>query len=171
MMISTRGRYALRVIIDLAEHNSGAYIPLKEIAKRQDISQKYMETIMAELSKNGLVDGLHGKGGGYRLNRAPETYKVGDIQNAPDVGGARTAHCRLSRRHYGRRPHQAGNSRQLCDIARSAKNRCFPNFEICGAVTVSLPRLYWLPQLFPLWLFSKSVHELFLFRKILPENS
>lgn len=79
MMISTRGRYALRVIIDLAEHNSGAYIPLKEIAKRQDISQKYMETIMAELSKNGLVDGLHGKGGGYRLNRAPETYKVGDI--------------------------------------------------------------------------------------------
>ena len=79
MMISTRGRYALRVIIDLVEHNSGAYIPLKEIAKRQDISQKYMETIMAELSKNGLVDGLHGKGGGYRLNRAPETYKVGDI--------------------------------------------------------------------------------------------
>ena len=79
MMISTRGRYALRVIIDHAEHNSGAYIPLKEIAKRQDISQKYMETIMAELSKNGLVDGLHGKGGGYRLNRAPETYKVGDI--------------------------------------------------------------------------------------------
>lgn len=79
MMISTRGRYALRVIIDLAEHNSGAYIPLKEIAKRQDISQKYMETIMAELSKNGLVDGLHGKGGGYRLSHAPETYKVGDI--------------------------------------------------------------------------------------------
>lgn len=78
-MISTRGRYALRVIIDLAEHDSGAYIPLKEIAKRQNISQKYMETIMAKLSKNGLLDGLHGKGGGYRLNRAPETYKVGDI--------------------------------------------------------------------------------------------
>ena len=79
MMISTRGRYALRVIIDLAEHNSGAYIPLKEIAKRQDISQKYMETIMAELSKNGLVDGLHGKGGGYKLNREPDEYRVGDI--------------------------------------------------------------------------------------------
>ena len=79
MMISTRGRYALRVMADLAEHNSGAYIPLKEIAQRQNISQKYMETIMAELSKNGLVDSLHGKGGGYRLNRAPETYKIGDI--------------------------------------------------------------------------------------------
>lgn len=78
-MISTRGRYALRVMADLAEHNSGAYIPLKEIAQRQNISQKYMETIMAELSKNGLVDSLHGKGGGYRLNRAPETYKIGDI--------------------------------------------------------------------------------------------
>ena len=79
MMISTRGRYALRVIIDLAEHNSGAYIPLKEIAKRQDISQKYMETIMAELSKNGLVDGLHGKGGGYRLARDPHAYNLFEI--------------------------------------------------------------------------------------------
>ena len=79
MMISTRGRYALRVIIDLAEHNSGAYIPLKEIAKRQDISQKYMETIMAELSKNGLVDGLHGKGGGYRLKKEPDNIRVGDV--------------------------------------------------------------------------------------------
>lgn len=79
MMISTRGRYALRVMIDLAEHNNSGYIPLKEISARQEISQKYMETIMVELSKNDFVDGLHGKGGGYRLNRAPEAYKVGDI--------------------------------------------------------------------------------------------
>lgn len=77
-MISTRGRYALRVMIDLAEHG-GRYIPLKEIVERQDISQKYMESIMAELSKSGFVEGLHGKGGGYRLSRPPEAYRLGDI--------------------------------------------------------------------------------------------
>lgn len=79
MMISTRGRYALRVIIDLAEHNSEGYTPLKDIAARQDISQKYAENIMTTLSKNGFVEAVHGKGGGYRLNRKPEEYRVGDI--------------------------------------------------------------------------------------------
>lgn len=79
MMISTKGRYALRVIIDLAEQNREAYIPLKEIAERQNVSQKYMEGIMTVLSKNGYIEATHGKGGGYRLNRAPEEYKVGDI--------------------------------------------------------------------------------------------
>ena len=79
MMISTRGRYALRVMTDLAEHEGGDYIPLKEVADRQDISQKYLESIMVSLSKAGLVEGAHGKGGGYRLNRAPDKYRVGDI--------------------------------------------------------------------------------------------
>lgn len=79
MMISTRGRYALRVMIDLAEHNSDGYIPLKDIAARQGISQKYMESIMALLSKNNFVEGVHGKGGGYRLNCRPEEYRIGDI--------------------------------------------------------------------------------------------
>lgn len=79
MMISTRGRYALRVIIDLAEHNSDGYTPLKDIAERQDISRKYAENIMTALSKNGFVEAVHGKGGGYRLNRKPEEYRVGDI--------------------------------------------------------------------------------------------
>jgi len=78
-MISTRGRYALRVLTDLAEHASGEYIPLKEVADRQEISQKYLEGIMASLSKAGFVDGMHGKGGGYRLSRAPEAYRVGDV--------------------------------------------------------------------------------------------
>lgn len=78
-MISTRGRYALRVMTDLAEHNGDGYIPLKDIAGRQHISQKYMESIMTVLSKNKFVEGIHGKGGGYRLNRRPEEYKVGDI--------------------------------------------------------------------------------------------
>ena len=65
MKISTRGRYALRVMIDLAEHNSGKYIRLKDIVERQDISQKYLEGIMTDLSKAELLDGQHGKGGGY----------------------------------------------------------------------------------------------------------
>lgn len=79
MLISTRGRYALRVMTDLAEHNSEGYIPLKDIAGRQGISQKYMESIMTLLSKNNFVDGIHGRGGGYRLNRKPEEYRIGDI--------------------------------------------------------------------------------------------
>jgi Rrf2 family iron-sulfur cluster assembly transcriptional regulator len=79
MMVSTKGRYALRVMIDLAEHNSGDYIPLMDIAERQEISEKYLESIMSVLSKKGLVDALRGKGGGYRLNRAPDAYPVADI--------------------------------------------------------------------------------------------
>lgn len=79
MKISTKGRYALRVMIDLAENNNGKYIPLKEIAKRQEISQKYLEGIVAELSKAGLLDALHGKGGGYKLAKDPQDYTVAEI--------------------------------------------------------------------------------------------
>ena len=79
MIVSTKGRYALRVMIDLAEQNTQDRVPLKEIAERQQISQKYIEAIMTLLSKNGFVDAVHGKGGGYRLNKKPEEYKVGDI--------------------------------------------------------------------------------------------
>ncbi|SMC63730.1 RrF2 family transcriptional regulator [Papillibacter cinnamivorans] len=79
MMVSTKGRYALRVMVDLSEHNTGVYVPLKDIAARQDISPKYLESIMTVLSKAGLVDAVHGKGGGYRLNRAPHEYTVGSI--------------------------------------------------------------------------------------------
>lgn len=79
MIVSTRGRYALRVMIDLAEHHSDDRIPLKDISSRQGISQKYMEAIMTLLSKNGFVDAIHGKGGGFKLNRSPDQYKVGEI--------------------------------------------------------------------------------------------
>lgn len=79
MMISTRGRYALRVLIDLAEHQNGDYIPMKEVAARQDISLNYIERIMPLLTKAGFVEGLHGKGGGYQLTKSPEQYRVGDI--------------------------------------------------------------------------------------------
>lgn len=79
MLISTKGRYALRVMIDLAEHQTGSYIPLREIAKRQEISEKYLETIIKLLVKAGVLNGVRGKGGGYRLTKAPEQYTAGSI--------------------------------------------------------------------------------------------
>ena len=79
MLVSTRGRYAIRVMIDLAEHRHGKFIPMKEIADRQEVSLKYMTKIMQALTKSGLRDGQHGKGGGYKLNREPADYRVGDI--------------------------------------------------------------------------------------------
>lgn len=79
MMISTRGRYCLRVMIDLAEHQGEGYIRMKEVADRQGISLKYLEKILPVLAKNNIVDGIQGKGGGYRLTRKPEEYPLGEI--------------------------------------------------------------------------------------------
>lgn len=79
MLVSTKGRYALRVMIDLAEHPAEGYIPLKEIARRQEISEKYLEAIIKILVKAKALSGLRGKGGGYKLTRAPEQYTVGSI--------------------------------------------------------------------------------------------
>ena len=79
MMISTRGRYALRVMIDLAEQKTDGYVPLKEIAARQEISEKYLESILKLLVKGKILTGLRGKGGGYRLNKAPEEYTITSI--------------------------------------------------------------------------------------------
>ena len=78
-MISTRGRYAIRVMIDMAENNTGSYIPLKDIAARQEISKKYLEIIVKDMVAGGLLVGASGKGGGYKLCRAPEEYSVGEI--------------------------------------------------------------------------------------------
>ena len=78
-MISTRGRYAIRVMIDLAENDNGAYIPLKDIAARQNISKKYLEIIAKDMVSGGLLTGASGKGGGYNLNRKPEDYKIGEV--------------------------------------------------------------------------------------------
>ena len=78
-MISTKGRYALRVMIDLAEHGGEGYIPLKDIAERQGISKKYLEIIVRELVNGEMIAGISGKGGGYRLCREPEEYSVGEI--------------------------------------------------------------------------------------------
>ncbi len=79
MIVSTRGRYALRVMIDIAENSSGNYIAMKEVSKRQDISLKYMEKIMPVLVAQKMVEGVHGKGGGYKLTRKPNEYTVGEI--------------------------------------------------------------------------------------------
>lgn len=79
MMISTKGRYALRVMIDLAEHQGEGYIPLKEIAQRQENSEKYLESILKVLVREHFLIGVRGKGGGYRLSRAPKQYTIGSI--------------------------------------------------------------------------------------------
>ena len=79
MKISTKGRYAIRVILDLSEHNTGEYIPLNDIAKRQEISEKYLETIVSILVKNELLTALRGKGGGYKLIKEPGEYTIASI--------------------------------------------------------------------------------------------
>lgn len=79
MFVSTRGRYALRVMIDLAENQGDGYLPLKEIAQRQEISEKYLESILKTLVQNKFLTGLRGKGGGYRLTRPTADYSVGEI--------------------------------------------------------------------------------------------
>ncbi len=107
MIVSTKGRYALRVMTDLAEHLTEGYIPLREIAQRQEISEKYLEIILKMLVQEKIVASLRGKGGGYRLNRTPERYTVGEILRctedslapvacleAPDNQCPRASECR-----------------------------------------------------------------------------
>ena len=84
MIISTRGRYALRVMLDLAENGNGGYIPMKKMAERQGISLKYLEQIVPVLTQNKIIEGLQRKGGGYRLTRKPDEYKVGEILRLTD---------------------------------------------------------------------------------------
>ena len=91
-MISTKGRYALRVMIDLAEHRNQDFVPLKDIAERQQISKKYLEIIVKDLVKGKMVAGARGKGGGYRLSRKPEEYSVGEILEMSE-GSMATVAC------------------------------------------------------------------------------
>ena len=79
MNVTTRGRYALRVMLDLAQHGGSGFVSLKTVAERQDISMKYLEAIVCELKKAGLLESGRGKEGGYRLSRTPEDYSVGEI--------------------------------------------------------------------------------------------
>ena len=130
MMISTKGRYALRMLVDMAEHErGGGYVPLKEIAARQEISEKYLESIVKLLVQNNVLIGVRGKGGGYRLNGTPDQFTVrrileitegslapvaclfasrtslradGELPNLPHVAGAQQADLRLSGQLYPR---------------------------------------------------------------------
>ena len=79
MMISTKGRYALRFLVDIAEHQGDGFVPLKDVAIRQEISEKYLEIVVKELVRAGLLAAMRGKGGGYRLNRSPEEYSVKSV--------------------------------------------------------------------------------------------
>ena len=150
MIVSTKGRYALRVMIDLAEHQSEKYVPLKEVAARQEISEKYLENILKVLVQNGFLEGLRGKGGGYRLTRSPDQYTVSEILMltegslapvsclTPGASAcARMANCRTYEMwkglndlisdyfwqdHTGR-PCPAGSGRQrLCDLNLAHRN-------------------------------------------------
>ncbi len=91
-MISTKGRYALRVMIDLAEHGEDGFVPLKDVAERQQISKKYLEIIVRDLVAAKLVNGVSGKGGGYRLCRSPEDCSVGEILEVTE-GSLATVAC------------------------------------------------------------------------------
>ena len=79
MKVSTKGGYAVRVMLDLAMHNTGEYIPLKEISARQNITVKYLEQIIGMLNRAGMLNSLRGNNGGYRLAKAPEEYTIGDV--------------------------------------------------------------------------------------------
>ena len=83
MLISSMGRYAVLILLDLAEHR-GDFITARQIAERQELSQKYLERILRTLAARGLVEGTHGRGGGYRLSRAPSDYSLGEILRAAD---------------------------------------------------------------------------------------
>ncbi|MCI7263473.1 MAG: Rrf2 family transcriptional regulator [Clostridiaceae bacterium] len=91
-MISTKGRYALRVMLDLAQQQTDDYIPLSEIAERQEISIKYLEIILKALVRENILQGQRGKGGGYRLTRAPKDYTVEEILELTE-GSLATVAC------------------------------------------------------------------------------
>ena len=109
MKISTKGRYALRMMVDLAEHQNGEYISLKDIAQRQEVSKKYLEQIVPILNKSGFLKTNRGYQGGYMLSKPPRQYTVGDILRLTegDLAGlarAEPRHQRISRRHHAAGP-------------------------------------------------------------------
>ena len=83
-MISTRGRYAIRVILDIANNQKDGYVPMKDVASRQGLSLKYLEQILPTLTKNKILEGVQGKGGGYRLVKSLDQYTVGDVLRATE---------------------------------------------------------------------------------------
>ena len=103
-MISTRGRYAVRILLDLAEHADGALIPMKVVAVRQGISLKYIERIMPALRNSGLIESTHGIGGGYRLAKPPETVTLWEILSLAEGDLAPVACLETGAEPCGRAP-------------------------------------------------------------------
>ena len=93
MMISTKGRYALRFLVDIAEHQAEGYVPLKDVAERQGISEKYLESIVKTLVRADVLTGLRGKGGGYRLCRPLADYRAGEIIRLAEGEGMASVSC------------------------------------------------------------------------------
>ena len=135
-MISTKGRYAIRVMLDLAENGEGRYLPLKDIAERQQISKKYLEIIVKELVESGMLTGASGKGGGYKLCRKPEEYTIGEIIELMEgslatvaclMDGAvpctRAADCKTLPlwEEYNRLTHDFFYGKRLSDLIRDKK--------------------------------------------------
>ena len=135
-MISTKGRYALRIMIDLAQNGDSGNVPLKDIAERQQISKKYLEIIVKDLVKGGLISGTSGKGGGYRLCRKPEEYPVGEILELMEgklssvacladknVDCPRKSACRTLPMwtEYDQMVHDVFYSKKLSDLMNSSK--------------------------------------------------
>lgn len=136
-MISTRGRYALRVLVDLAQHHSGAYIPMKEVARRQGISLNYLERILPILMREKLIDGLAGKGGGYRLNRPASEYVVGHILRLTEGDlapvaclGCQATPCTRS---------SACPTRPMWEAYHALTNRFFDSITVADLVEGRLP--------------------------------
>ena len=137
-MISTKGRYALRVMLDLAEHPGDQYVPLKDIAERQMISKKYLEIIVKDLVRGKMIIGVSGKGGGYRLARKPDEYAVGEIIELMESSLATVAclengalpcpradSCETLPlwREYNQLVHNFLYGKKLSDLAGQTKNR------------------------------------------------
>lgn len=102
MKISTKGRYALRVMLDLAQQDPEMFIPLKDISQRQEISLKYLEQVIALLNRAGYIQSLRGKGGGYRLSRRPQEYTVGGILRAAE-GSLAPVSCLETEKNFCKR--------------------------------------------------------------------
>ena len=131
MLVSTKGRYALRVMVDLAEHQAAGRIPLKEIAARQGISEKYLENILATLVRANMLSGMRGKGGGYVLTRPPEQYTVGEILRLTEGSLAPVAcldgdckGCSRSDECHARRVEEPGQAHQRLPRRCDARSAC-----------------------------------------------
>ena len=133
MLVTTKGRYALQVMIDLAENYSSKCIPVKDIAGRQKLSVKYLEQIMPVLTKGDLVFGVHGKNGGYRLKRPPESYNVGEILRIAEGDLVPVSPMKESNRSDGTQPDDSRTMKMWQDFYKMT-NDYFDGITIASLI-------------------------------------